>query len=169
MLELSIKLIFLATLVCACSHSHEHVGDIAFDPLLDDPSFEVCNEQLIKQYYVRGNSSDTPAGYDGEKKAISDQIAKRYQYPVKRKQNGYVTIRFVVNCKGKPGRFRIETMDMAYQPFRFEEGITNQLLRLVAGLEGWIPRTNKDGSQAYDFYQYLTFKIAEGQLIDVLP
>jgi hypothetical protein len=95
------------------------VGDIAFDPAQDDPAFELCNERSVKQYYVRG-SYDTPAGYRGEKKALVAEFTARYRFPVVEEENGYLTIRFVVNCRGKTGRFRVQEMDFDYQPKSFD-------------------------------------------------
>lgn len=142
------------------------VGDIAFDPAQDDPAFELCNERSVKQYYVRG-SYDTPAGYRGEKKALVAEFAERYRFPVVEEENGYLTIRFVVNCRGKTGRFRIQEMDFAYQPRSFAPAIRDQLLSIIRELDDWIPVARDE--KKYDFYQYLTFRIEKGQLIRIMP
>lgn len=102
-----------------------------------------------------------------KKKAIANHFFGKYTAPVDTSQNGYVTIRFIVNCKGKSGRFRIQEMGFDYQQTTFTPHIKNQLLFLTEELEDWAPVT--DGTTLYDFYQYLTFKIKDGQLIEVLP
>lgn len=166
MKQIALFLVFLFILSCSNENSYKDVGDIAFDQAMDDENFKLCNERNIKQYYVRW-SSDVPAGYKGEKRTFEEIIWKKYEYPVSKEQNGYVTIRFIVNCEGKSGRFRIEAMDFDYQPFQFDAKITEQLLEAVKGLNDWIPVRRKEKS--YDFYQYLTFKIKDGQIIKVLP
>ena len=164
------KQITLLILICfalGCSEENrKHVGDIPFDSTIDDGNFKACNESNIRQYYVR-YSSDTPPTYQGEKRALEQFILKHYDFPITGTENGYVTIRFIVNCKGETGRFRIEKMDFNYQPNSFDNAITDQLLNIVKDLEDWIPRKRRD--QNLDFYQYLTFKIEKGQITKILP
>ena len=160
-------LILISILVVSCSQEERNnVGDIPFDEQIDDKNFNPCNERKIKQYYVR-RSSDTPPSYKGEKRGLEREILNRYQFPETEKENGYVTIRFIVNCKGETGRFRTEEMDFAYKTNIFDKKITGQLLEIVKNLNGWIPRTS--GGERLDFYQYLTFKIEKGQIVKILP
>jgi hypothetical protein len=151
---------------CLNQDAHRNVGDIPFDASLDKGSFSICNEGRIKQYYAR-NSMDTPAGYKGEKKALVQTILDAYSFPKKEREQGYLTIRFVINCEGATGRFRIEEMDFKYKPSQFDKGISEQLLNIVKGLDGWIPRSAN--GKRYDVYQYLTFKIEAGQITEILP
>ncbi len=157
-------LLFLAG--CFQDTSYKNVGDIPLDPLQDDPNFMICSEKLIKQYYVR-YSSDDPPRYRGEKRAMENTIREKYNFPETTGENGFLTIRFIVNCKGKSGRFRIEEMDANYQPKKFDSKISHQLLEITKALDGWTPR--RRGTREYDFYQYLTFKIIHGQIIEILP
>lgn len=162
-----IILIIISILVISCSQNdYKNVGDIPFDKEKDDDNFKICNERNIKQYYVRG-SSDTPPSYKGEKRVLERVILREYQFPKAEKENGYVTIRFIVNCDGETGRFRVEEMDFAYKPQKFDKKITGQLLEIVKNLNGWIPR--KSNGENLDFYQYLTFKIEKGQIAEILP
>jgi hypothetical protein len=150
----------------ACSQSQRNVGDIPFDPNKDDAAFKICKEGSIKQYYIRG-STDTPPGYNGEKRGMEKEILTAYEFPETSSEEGYLTIRFIVNCEGQSGRFRIEEMDLSYQPKSFDKRISQQLLEIVKGLDGWIPR--KSPGKNVDFYQYLTFRIEKGQIVKILP
>ncbi len=125
------------------------VGDIPFDPDIDDPKFEVCNEERTLQYYVTGNSLN----YDGEKIALIEKFKSEYDLSVS-KESGYITIRFIVNCEGKSGRFRVISMDSAYNEIEFHEQITDQLLATTKKLDGW--KTLSGGGNSFDYYQYLT-------------
>ncbi len=151
---------------CSEEDHFRNVGDIPFDELVDDKSFKICDPKNIKQYYIR-RSSDTPAGYHGEKRHLEQTILNKYRYPESKAANGYVTIRFIVNCERQPGRFRLETMDFEYQPSSFDEELTDQLLQITRSLDGWIPPRNKEID--FDYYQYLTFKIVDGQIAMILP
>jgi hypothetical protein len=164
--------ILLTIFVFSCAPvGHENVskndvGDIPFDKILDDENFKTCNETNINQYYVR-YSADTRPGYQGEKKGLDKAILSKYSFQQSEQENGYVTIRFIVNCKGETGRFRIEEMDFAYKPRKFDSKISHQLLEIVKNLKEWIPR--KSNGENLDFYQYLTFKIEKGQIVKILP
>jgi len=165
----SLKLIFIIiTLsIFGCKpEKFKDVGNIPFNPELDKSEFKICNEDLIKEYYIRG-SYDTPPSYKEEKRGIETEILSQYSYPKEPTQNGYVTIRFIVNCKGETGRFRMEEMDMDFKSIQFDSKITDQLLSIVKGLKKWIPRSS--GERTYDFYQYLSFKIQNGQIEKIMP
>ena len=61
---------------------YKNVGDIAYDESIDDKNFVICNEALIKQYYVR-YSSDFEAAYGGEKPALESSFFNSYSFPKK--------------------------------------------------------------------------------------
>ena len=163
--EIIVILILIIT-GCEVGPSYRNVGDIAFDESIDSADFELCNELRIKQYYARG-SKGTPANYVGEMKALYNEFYEQYNHPVSEDEDGYVIIRFIVNCRGKSGRFRIQEMDSDYRPKEFNSEIISQLLTVTKELDGWIPVI--EDSTKFDFYQYLTFKLENGQLVDILP
>lgn len=139
-----------------------HVGDIRPDPRLDDPDFAPCNELRIVQYY----SVDTY--FRGGAKAIRKLILPRlHPVPKAKGQNGWVTVRFVINCRGETGRFRMLEIDRNYQPCTFHRALTDQLLAATKELHNWQPG-QYDGA-TYDSYYYLNFKIADGAVQDILP
>lgn len=140
----------------------DHVGDLAFNAKIDNKDFLPCSEKFILQYYNFGENIQ----YNGEKRAIINTFKQNYK-PVKSKENVYVTIRFIVNCDGKTGRFRVKTMDMDYNAIVVDKNITNQLLSITKSLNGW-KQGIRDGVH-FDYYQYLTFKITNGAIESILP
>ena len=140
----------------------EHVGDISFDEKLDDSLFNICTKGRIPQYYEFGMGLQ----YKGEKPAINEHFKKLKNIELKN-ETGYITIRFVVNCEGKTGRFRIQEMNNDYQPRTFSKELVENILSLTKQLDGWI--AGGDANHAFDYYQYLTFKIEEGKLIEIMP
>lgn len=138
------------------------VGDIAYDANVDSPTFTICNEDHVPQYFNFSKGMQ----YLGEKPALVAEVNRRYK-PVNVNQSGLVRIRFVVNCKGKTGRFRMQAMDWDYQPHEFDSQITDQLLTITKSLSGWEKLTNNTNPK--DYYQYLIFKIDNGALIEILP
>lgn len=138
------------------------VGDITFDPKLDTLNFEPCYEDYAFQYY---NFSDG-IQYIGEKAKIITEFQDKFK-AVNQEENGYITIRFIVNCKGNTGRFRVTGMDKNYTEKNFSKELTNQLLAITRELDGWKPG-DYDGRK-FDYYQYLTFKINQGKIERIMP
>lgn len=140
-----------------------HVGDIVFNENLDDPDFKRClSEKFTFQYYNDSKGFQ----YKGEKIKIEKKI-KSLDLKNDKNSNGYITIRFLVNCEGKTGMFRIQQMDDEYKEKPFDKNLSDQLLSFTKNLNGWIPK-EYDGKKV-DYYQYLTYKIENGKVSEILP
>ncbi len=144
------------------NHYLRHIGDISFDATQDKHSFYLCDSSDIRQYHNFHNGLQ----YNGEKNAIIREFGEKYANPGLT-ENGFIRIRFVVNCKGETGRFRLLSSDQNFKPNSFSPKITNQLIEISKSLDDWkiLPDTNN----ASDYYQYLSFKISDGQIIEILP
>jgi hypothetical protein len=166
-------LLFLYTLLWSGCRSTEHnkqsvptylrnVGDIAYDPTLDKEDFELCNSDDIKQYhnFLKG------LRFKGEKIALERVFQKRYAHS-RLEESGWIRIRFVVNCKGQTGRFRLLSANFAYEEMEFSHSITRQIVEITRGLDGWEILPNEDTPS--DYYQYLVFKIEAGQITAIMP
>lgn len=127
-------------------------------------NFEVCNGEEIDQYYynrMRNRNSRN-------KQEMISYFLENYDYPFDSSENGYIRIRFIVNCKGEMGRFSIQEMDRNYMEKRFPLEITQQLFVLITQLDGWIP--NKwEQNDSDDYYIHIGFKIKNGQIDEILP
>lgn len=141
-----------------------HVGDISFDEGIDRKAFKLCNgDKEVKQYFNFGKGVQ----YDGEKLAIIESFKENYK-PIKLKsETGLIRIRFIVNCKGETGRFRILSMDSLYKKKEFDKKIIDQLLNITKKLAGW--KILSERSKPHDYYQYLIFKIENGDIKEILP
>ncbi|MHA7128825.1 hypothetical protein [Algoriphagus namhaensis] len=152
----------LAQLQADPEKPYRWIGDLVADSTVDSGSFETCHgEEHVAQYFHFSQGLQ----FEGEKPALERIFRENYQ-PVKSELSGWVRIRFVVNCQGKSGRFRVSSANEAYEETDFGE-ISDQLLAITRGLEGWkkLPEPNL----ARDYYQYLTFKIRAGQIEEILP
>lgn len=160
---------FLVTALNSCGQTPEkttyslQVGDIYFDAKLDDPNFKLCDEDRVLQYYNFGKGVQ----YKGEKIKINQHFETGLIVNEKVKESGFLVIRFIVNCEGRTGRFRIQGMDNEYNEKTFNESLTNQLMSLTKTLDGWV--TGEYDGKTYDYYQYLTFKMENGILIEIMP
>jgi hypothetical protein len=139
------------------------VGDIAHDPTLDDPNFSVCNESQVAQYYNFG----TQMVYSGDKRALEKVFREKITAPERKGHTGFLTIRFIINCEGKAGRFRSEGMDMSFQPKSFDRALIAELTTIIKEFSGW-GKADYNGVQ-YDYYHYLTFKLEDGLIKHITP
>ena len=140
------------------------VGDIEQNDQIDELNFKVCNgDDQILQYF---NLGEGPV-YSGEKSSILNTFESKYTPLSGKDQNGFIRLRFIVNCEGKTGRFRVLQSDYNYQKIEFDKRIVTQLLDITKGIENWKIHYRSD--IAVDYYMYFIFKIRDGQLIDILP
>ena len=140
------------------------VGDIIQNDQSDISDFKVCNGyDKILQYFHLGEG---PV-YSGEKFKILNTFKSKYRPIVDKNENGLIRIRFIVNCQGKAGRFRILQSDFNYQEKEFDEKIIRQLLEITKAIDNW--EVFQINEVPIDYYTYLIFKIKDGQLTEILP
>lgn len=140
------------------------VGDIEQNDQIDKLDFKVCNgDNKILQYF---NLGEGPV-YSGEKSFILKTFKSNFKPITDKKESGLIRIRFVVNCEGKAGRFRVLQSDYDYQEKEFDEEIVSQLLNITKEIENW--EVFKRNEVPIDYYMYLIFKITDGQLKEILP
>jgi len=171
---MSLKKLPLLLLVLSISCSkHENltsntyprwVGDSNYNPEIDAKDFKPCHgDENIYQYF---NLSEGPQ-YLNEKPALVRVYKENYQALTGENQNGMIRIRFVVNCEGKAGRFRMLQSDFDYNEVQFDKRITSQLLNTTTSIEDWQILYKND--TPIDYYMYLIFKLDDGQLNEILP
>lgn len=167
-------LAFLLLVICSCdrqdNESGEYprmIGDIAYNPSIDNPDFQLCKDETqVIQYYALTSAQGLKT-YKGENYEISRIFHEQYKADQAKKESGLVRIRFIVNCYGQSGRFRMMSMDNNYQKKIFDASITDQLLSITKSLDGWIPFVVQEIEREY--YQYLIFKIQDGNIIEIMP
>ena len=154
------------------------VGEISFDPTIDNPTFELIDEKSILPY-------NTICGFHikGERYGVLKYFFEKFKSDTIKGVTGYITIRFIVNHKGHTDRFRVFEMDSTYKPYNFPSNIRDSLLFLTKNLEGWNStldyklhnyqsikiECDSTLKYAYDYYQYILFKIKDGQIETILP
>ncbi|MBQ4912832.1 hypothetical protein J8L85_00185 [Maribacter sp. MMG018] len=168
-----LKVTLLFSILCSCqseiktSEKEKYlrwVGDIEQNDQIDETAFKVCNgDDKILQYFNLGNGPI----YAGEKSKVLNTFKSKYKPISGKKENGLIRIRFIVNCEGKAGRFRVVQSDYDYQEKEFDDEIVSQLLNITKGIENW--EVLKQNEVPIDYYMYLIFKITDGQLTEILP
>lgn len=139
------------------------VGDIEHDTEIDSEEFVLCHgEENVRQYFNMYEGMQI----EGEKIKIESHFKEKYQ-PVAVNESGWIRIRFIVNCNGHTGRFRIIESDENYKERPFDKRISDQLLELTKSLVGW--KILSVDSQPVDYYQYLIFKMKNGEIEKIMP
>lgn len=167
-------LLILLVLLFACSDQQiqpskypRMIGDIAHDPSLDSPDFTLCkSESRAVQYYAYTNSTGEYP-YVEEKDSVIKTFSDNYDPTIANKESGLVRIRFLVNCEGQAGRYRLIGMDEEYNEKTFDTSITDQLLSITKNKVKWKPF--EVGAKKRDYYMYMIFKIADGEIIEIMP
>ncbi|MGB0839679.1 MAG: hypothetical protein ACPGXL_06040 [Chitinophagales bacterium] len=140
------------------------IGDIEHKPKIDDAAFKLCHgDDHVYQYFNVGDGLE----YEGEKPVIIEAFEKNYQPENAKKETGSLRVRFIVNCEGETGRYRTLGMDNNYKEKVFDASIVEQIVSIIKSLKGW--KQKADEGMKIDYYQYLVFKIQEGQIKEILP
>ncbi|SDY96576.1 hypothetical protein SAMN04488069_1234 [Hymenobacter psychrophilus] len=144
------------------SSSFSDVGAIAYDSDVDRQKFCLCNADNIAQYY-----QVTPvyrAGPEAMKAQLRSLIGESRAFGP---ASGIVTVRFLINCHGAPGRFRVSQVDEHYMPCTFPPALVARIKGAVQQLLYWKPGTAR--GKAYDSYYFLSFRLKRGTITQIFP
>lgn len=164
-----ILFVILYLIILSCSETKNQkeyfndLGEIPFDGQLDDRNFKVCHEDLTIPFNYGGFG----LVYEGEKKKLVETIRDKFNYPETKGQTGFITVRFIINCEGQTGRFRVIEMDLNLKAKKFDSNISNQILNITKDLDGW--KSLERWEKVWDVQQYLTFKFEDGVITEILP
>jgi len=140
----------------------EKIGWIPFDKRLDNSNFKVCDELNIEEYYQVNPSYGE--GMPSIRKYIS---AHQKSLEALCEKDGYIIVRFVINCQGQTDRYRSKFMSLNYTD---ENAVNAQLqkkiIQLMRDMGNWTP--GKYDGKTYDCYQHLKFLFKNSKLVDVL-
>ena len=174
MIKYLLSFTILVTLLNSCQVSNNipkeyprMIGDISYDAAIDTADFNLCNDGNWAVQYYAFTSKTGEKPYLQEKYELQNIFDKNYNPTIAKKESGLLRIRFIVNCEGESGRFRMIGMDENYKEKEFDPSITNQLLLITKDQIKW--KSFKTSSLSRDYYMYLIFKIENGKIIEILP
>jgi hypothetical protein len=147
-------------------HGVKRIGYIDPENTLDGKStFELCGaEDEIADYY---NGQLNRAEFKGGKRAIWNFVKPKMDLERWPDASGYLTIRFVVNCNGEAGRFTTDQADFDFNPKQFDKDLVNHFYQILKENKDWSPCIIRGENR--DAYTYITFKLKDGKLIEILP
>ncbi len=132
---------------------------IPCDPDLDDPTFSLCDDRHVVKHY------QSQPWYKEQGVDISELIVNEFaDCPKVANLDGFITIRFLVNCTGNVGRIRTYELDRSYQKTTFPQ-ITSKVVEFLKQHSPWNPGVVKD--QPYDTFCYLNCRVEDGIIKEV--
>lgn len=145
-------------------HGIERVGHIDTTKVLDNKPFTLCNSiHDLADYY----NSEPDGRYSKGKNGLEKELRASIDTHILAGESGFLTFRFIVNCKGEAGRFVVEGVDADYQPKVYPEAVIDHLYNALIGLEEWRPVVIRGRER--DAHFYVTFKLRNGEITDILP
>ncbi|MFD2551717.1 hypothetical protein ACFSQP_07810 [Bizionia sediminis] len=136
-------------------------GYIQPETAIRHTTFTACNWKAISSYY-----SNEASKYKQDKNHFKMFVKQHYNNN-NYTDSGYVTFRFIINCKGLAGAYQVYKNSLNLRPQPFNEAIVNQLLQITSSYNKWRP--SYKNQTAHDAYTHLTYKIENGQITNIMP
>jgi len=158
----SLSIVFAQNTIPKEINTIEKVGAIFYDSALDNPNYYLCDEKNIMEYY-----QVNPKFKEGH-----NSISNYFEEDIKTvkfstKITGLLTIRFVINCRGKIGRIRSFAIDYNYNAITLNQKNVNLISDHIKQMPNWT-QEEYDG-KIYDSYKMISFKINKGVITEILP
>lgn len=146
------------------NHGTHRVAYIDTLKTIDDYTlFKPCNlPEKIYDYY-----NDRRAQIEGGKGRLRIMLQNKLNPEKIKNESGYLTFRFVINCEGQAGWFVTEEASLDFERKSFSSECKTHLYEMLKEHEYWTPLLLR--GTAYDAYTYITFKMKNGEIIEMLP
>ena len=143
----------------------KRVGYINPQEALEGPgTFSTCgSEDEIYDYY-NGDPDGQPMG---GKPALWQVVENHWEPDLFEGLSGYLSLHFIINCEGEIGRFGVEQTNLDFQPTTFSNEAIRHCMDLLLQVPSWQPTVLRE--EPTDSYAYITFKLENGALIDIIP
>ena len=165
-MRLWVRSIWLALVLVSCQSDQskteyeypDQLGSIAFNAAMDSSDFKLCNEADLVH-------SRTSLSYEGGKAKVVALAREWFAKSGSINFSGFVSVHFLVNCQGLPGRVRIEAMDGSFVEKEAPKALMDLLRNMVLSLDKWV--ITKPANVGKDHSKYLIFKIVNGEIAGV--
>ena len=132
---------------------------IPCDPEIDSDDFTLCSERTALAYF-RGKP-----GYIKEGRSLQEILVDQFSScPIELQENGFLTLRFMINCEGQIGRIRASMVNNQFDPIPLPK-LTTQIVAFLNELDEWKPYSYKNNN--YDVISFIHCKIENGSVTKV--
>lgn len=141
------------------------VGSIDTLKTLDrNTIIELCKtNNYIYDYYNGRQPLHYENGKGGQWKVVEENIDPNLTHS----ESGYLTFRFIVNCQGEASRYIVEEADLDFQKKKFSQKTIDHFYEITQKMTAWIPTVIR--GEPVDAYFYITYKLDQGKVIEILP
>ena len=159
----------LLLVFCTCKNHQpvernytNYIGYLDPETTISDNSFEICGTgEIIGTHHGLPKIAYKP------NKGIFDKTVRAKYQNKGYIDSGYLNFRFIVNCHGETGRFEIIQMNLDLEETKLNPEMVDQLFSLTASSENWNGYAIKE--QPIDYYMYVSYKIENGKITEILP
>lgn len=139
-----------------------YIGYIDQENALLNDAHKLCDQGNL---YYTYNGAGLKA-YSNNKKKFRERLAQQYK-PENFSDSGYLNYRFLVNCDGNPGWFEIIQMDLNLKEKQLDPNMVKALLTFTSNPENWNSLEIED--TAINYYMYVSYRIENGKVTEVIP
>lgn len=131
-------------------------------------NFEICDSSYIVDYYnyAKGDTVNRVTSYIHGKNGLRNDVLSQYQNR-NYSDSGYLNFRFIVNCKGEAGAYIIHQNDLDLNPKQFDSDLVQQLFEITTSFKQWHPNYMRGANR--DSYMYISYRIEDGEITEILP
>lgn len=122
-----------------------------------------CKDENVYYYQVGGKYSKTSATLLAEVQSFLKLKTTVSQ------GSGYITFQFQIDCAGKRmKRTKLLQTTVDYKAYHFDNAFINELYEYFNTLNDWPIAKGRDG-RTYSYKAFITFKIKDGKVINIIP
>ena len=133
---------------------------IPYDAKVDQADFVICDSTDFRS---GRNGIQYIGGSNKLREDINSNFVSNKKYET---FNGYVVIRFLVNCEGKSGRYRTQSLNLDFSPVKAPSGLLSQTTQLIKNLDTWEKHSLNDSRM--EFSKFINLKFNNGQIQHIL-
>jgi hypothetical protein len=124
---------------------------------------EKCKNNTQYFYSVGGKYPQNSSTLLKEVQTFLQQKNKNYS------NSGYITFRFIIDCGGKRSpKTEVLQTDEYYISNHFDKELVNELFAFLKTMDKWKIAASKEGA-IFSYKAFLTFKIKNGKVINIIP
>jgi hypothetical protein len=159
-LLLACSLLLLSTLPTQAQYLQLHGGEYLDTTTTRNPA---CAKTITLPYFaVDGKYPRSSATLVREATAFLQRGSRKFS------GSGYITFRFAIDCAGfRQPMTQVLQTDASYAATHFRPELVSELYAFLKTLKDW--RAATYNGQAVSYFTYLTFKIADGKVVAVIP
>ncbi|MFT5736941.1 MAG: hypothetical protein ACJAU2_001639 [Maribacter sp.] len=123
-------------------------------------NFKSCSDKAPIGYYSSARNPFMESKRTFRK--FIEQNYKNQNFP----DSGFLNLRFIINCKGEIGNMEVNMLNKNLLLAELNKNLVDQLIELTVKRDNWKAPSLEESK---DMYMYLTYKIEDGEITEILP